>query len=76
MDDEGFVGIVARADEHLVPGAQAVGAGVSELTSSWALAIENGAVLAEIAGTIGAHPTRSEAIHETGLGALGRGLHF
>jgi dihydrolipoamide dehydrogenase len=57
-------------------GAQAVGAGVSELTSSLALAIEMGAVLEDIAGTIGAHPTRSEAIHEAALGALGCGLHF
>jgi dihydrolipoamide dehydrogenase len=76
MDDEGFVRIVARATDHLVLGAQAVGAGVSELTSSLALAIEMGAVLEDIAGTIGAHPTRSEAIHEAALGALGRGLHF
>ena len=68
--------IVARASDHLVPGAQAVGAGASELTSSLALAIEMGAVLEDIAGTIGAHPTRSEAIHEAALGALGRSLHF
>ena len=73
MDDEGFVRIVARAHDRL---AQAAGAGVSELTSSLALAIEMGAVLEDIAGTIGAHPTRSEAIHEAALGALGRGLHF
>jgi len=43
---------------------------------SLALAIERGAVLEDIAGTIGAHLTRSEAIHEAALGALGRGLHF
>jgi len=76
MDEEGFVRIVARASDHLVLGAQAVGAGVSELTSSLTLAVEMGAVLEDIAGTIGAHPTRSEAIHEAALGALGHGLHF
>jgi dihydrolipoamide dehydrogenase len=76
MDDEGFVRIVARVSDHRVLGAQAVGAGASELTSSLALAIEMGAVLEDIAGAIGAHPTRSEAIHEAALGALGRGLHF
>ena len=76
MDEEGFVRIVARASDHLVLGAQAVGAGVSELTSPLTLAIEMGAVLEDIAGTIGAHPTRSEAIHEAALGALGHGLHF
>ena len=67
MDDEGFVRIVPRASDRLVLGAQA---GVSELTSSLALAIERGAVLEDIAGTIGAHSTRSEAIHEAALGAL------
>jgi len=40
------------------------------LTSSLALAIERGAALEDIAGTIGAHSTRSEAIHEAALGAL------
>ncbi|MDN4999865.1 dihydrolipoyl dehydrogenase [Bradyrhizobium sp. GCM10027634] len=76
MDDEGFVRIVARSDDHLVIGGQAVGAGVSELTSSLALAIEMGAVLEDLARTIGAHPTRSEAIHEAAFGALGQGLHI
>ena len=75
MNEDGFVRIVARADDHLVLGGQAVGAGVSELTSSLALAIEMGAVLEDVAGTIGAHPTRSEALHEAAFGALGRGLH-
>jgi dihydrolipoamide dehydrogenase len=69
MDDEGFMRIVARASDRLVQGSQAVGAGVSELTSSLALAIEMGAVLEDIAGAIGAHPKRSEAIHEAALGA-------
>ena len=76
MDDEGFVRIVARTSDRLVLGAQAVEARVSELTSSLALAIEMGAVLEDISGTIGAHPTRSEAIHEAAPGALGCGLHF
>ena len=76
MDDEGFVRIVARTSDRLVLGAQAVEAQVSELTSSLALAIAMGAVREEIAGTIGAGPTRSEAIHEAASGAMGRGLHF
>jgi dihydrolipoamide dehydrogenase len=46
------------------------------LTSSLALAIERGAALEDIAGTIGTHPTRGEEIHEAALGALRRGLHF
>ena len=75
MDDAGFVRIVAQTDNHLVPGAQAVGNGISELTSSLALAVEMGAVLEDVAGTIEAHPTRGEAIQEAALGALGHALH-
>jgi hypothetical protein len=46
------------------------------LTSSLALAIEMGTVREDIAGTVGVRQARSEAIHETGPGALRRGLHF
>ena len=73
--DDGFVRIVARADNHLVLGIQAVGAGVSELSGAFALAIEMGARLEDIAGTIHAHPTESEAVHESALKALGHSLH-
>ena len=71
-----FARIVARTSDHLVLGAQPVGAGVSEFTLSLRLATKMGAVLEDIPGTVGAHPTRSEAIHEAVPGALGRGLHF
>ncbi|MEL7154169.1 MAG: FAD-dependent oxidoreductase, partial [Pseudomonadota bacterium] len=73
---DGFVRVVARADTGLVLGMQAVGAGVSELSSAFALAIENALQLADIAGTIQAHPTRSEALHEASLDALGHTLHI
>ena len=73
--EEGFVRVVARADNHLVLGIAAVGAGVSELSSSFALALEMGARLEDIAGTIHAHPTLGEAFHEASLRALGEALH-
>ena len=73
--EDGFVRIVARADNHLVLGIQAVGPGVSELSAAFALAIETGARLEDIAGTIHAHPTLSEALQESALKALGHGLH-
>jgi dihydrolipoamide dehydrogenase len=72
---DGFVRIVARADNHVVLGIQAVGAGVSELSAAFALAIEMGARLEDIAGTIHVHPTESEAFPEAALKALGRPLH-
>lgn len=74
-DEAGFVRIVARADNHLVLGIQAVGAGVSELSSAFAIAIEMGARLEDVAGTIEAHPTRGEAFQEAAFKALGHGLH-
>ena len=75
QDDEGFVRIVARKDNHLALGVQAVGAGVSELSSAFSLALEMGARLEDVAGTIHAHPTQGEAFHEAALKALGLPLH-
>ncbi len=74
--EQGFVRVVARADNHLVLGIQAVGAGASELSAAFSAALEMGARLEDIAGTIHAHPTQSEAFQEAALKALGRGLHF
>jgi dihydrolipoamide dehydrogenase len=76
QSEDGFVRVVARADTNLVLGLQAVGAGVSELSSAFSLALEMGARLEDIAGTIHAHPTRSEGLQEAALKALGHALHI
>jgi dihydrolipoamide dehydrogenase len=73
--EDGFLRVVARADNNLLLGVQAVGAGVSELAAAFALAIEMGARLEDVAGTIHAHPTHSESFHEAALRALGQPLH-
>lgn len=72
----GFVRVVARDDNHLVLGIQAVGKGVSELSAAFSLAMEMGACLEDIAGTIHAHPTQSEGFQEAALKALGHALHI
>ena len=74
--EDGFVRAVARADTNLVLGLQAVGAGISELSSAFSLALEMGARLEDIAATIHAHPTRSEGLQEAALKALGHALHI
>lgn len=74
--EDGFVQVVARKDTHMVLGVHAVGAGIAELSSEFALAIEMAARLEDIAATIHAHPTRSEAFQEAALGALGHALHL
>ncbi|MDX8479169.1 dihydrolipoyl dehydrogenase [Mesorhizobium sp. VK24D] len=74
--EDGFVRVVARADNHLVLGIQAVGQGVSELSAAFGLALEMGARLEDIAGTIHAHPTQGEGFQEAALKALGHALHI
>ncbi|MER8694983.1 dihydrolipoyl dehydrogenase [Mesorhizobium opportunistum] len=76
MGEDGFVRVVARADNHLVLGIQAVGQGVSELSAAFGLALEMGARLEDIAGTIHAHPTQGEGFQEAALKALGHALHI
>ena len=72
----GFVRVVARRDNHLIVGWQAVGAGVSELSTAFGQSLEMGACLEDIAGTIHAHPTLGEAVQEAALRALGHALHL
>ena len=72
---EGFVRVVARRDNHLIVGWQAVGHEVSELAAAFVQSIEMGARLEDIAGTIHAHPTLGEAVQEAALRALGHALH-
>jgi dihydrolipoamide dehydrogenase len=74
-DDGGFVRVVAREDDHRLIGLQAVGGHVSELSAEFALALEMGARLEDITGTIHVHPTLSEAVHEAALRALGHAIH-
>lgn len=72
---DGFVRVVARRDNHLIVGWQAVGRGVSELAAAFSQSLEMGARLEDVAGTIHAHPTLGEAVQEAALRALGRALH-
>ena len=72
---EGFVRVVARRDNHLILGWQAVGHAVSELAAAFAQSIEMGARLEDVAGTIHAHPTLGEAVQEAAMRALGHALH-
>lgn len=73
---DGFVRVVARRDNHLIVGWQAVGRGVSELSTAFSQSIEMGATLEDVAATIHAHPTLGEAVQEAALRALGHALHI
>ena len=73
---EGFVRVVARRDNHLIVGWQAVGSDVSELSAAFSQSIEMGARLEDVGHTIHAHPTLGEAVQEAALRALGHALHI
>jgi dihydrolipoamide dehydrogenase len=75
-DDGGFVRVIARKDDHRILGVQAVGQHVAELSNEFAVALEMGAVLEDIAGVIHVHPTLGEAFHEATLRALGHAIHI
>lgn len=71
----GFVKVLADPISHLLLGATLVGAHSSDTIGEVAFALEMGAKLEDIAGTIHAHPTYSEAILEACEDALGKCVH-
>lgn len=72
----GFVRVIARKSDHRLVAIHAVGDHVAELSGEFTHALEQGAVLEDIAGTIHAHPTLGEAFHEAALQGLGHALHL
>jgi dihydrolipoamide dehydrogenase len=75
-NEAGFVRVVARAGNHLLLGIQGVGAGIAELSAGFSFALEMGARLEDIAGTVHVHPTESEGVLEAALKALGHPIHI
>jgi dihydrolipoamide dehydrogenase len=75
-DDDGFVRVVARRDNHRILGIQAVGAHVSELSSAFVHAIEMASVVEDLVGTIQVHPTLGEALREAAMRAVGSSIHM
>jgi dihydrolipoamide dehydrogenase len=72
---EGYIEIVADRSDGTVVGVHMVGAGVAELAAEAALALEMAATVEDVALTIAPHPTLSEALAESAMGAAGRPLH-
>jgi dihydrolipoamide dehydrogenase len=57
-------------------GAHLIGAEVTEMIQGYAIAMTLEATEAELMATVFAHPTLSEAMHESVLDAYGRALHI
>ena len=72
----GFIRVTARESDHVILGVQAVGSHIAELHSEFVLALEMGALLEDVADTVHAHPTMSEAFHEGVLKTRGHAIHI
>lgn len=72
----GLVKILADANTDRVLGIHMIGPACSELIALGVMAMEFGASSEDIAMTMFAHPTLSEAFHEAALGAGGQPIHI
>ena len=73
---EGYLKLICEAKTDAVIGAEIVGADAASLIAECALAIEMGAVSADIALTIHAHPTFPEGIMEAAKAVHGEAIHI
>jgi dihydrolipoamide dehydrogenase len=74
-ETDGFVRIVGNAETGAVLGGQVVGAEAAELLGEIDVAMRADLTLKELAGTVHAHPTLSEAVMEAAAQALGKAIH-
>ena len=75
-EPEGLVKIVAAADTGEILGVHILGAEATELIAEFGLGKTLEATVEEVAHTIHAHPTLSEAVMEAALDALGQAIHL
>ena len=73
---EGFVKIVASAEDGRVLGGTIVGPSAPDLIAEIGLAVQSGLTVSEIAHTMHSHPTLSEAIGEAAMDAMGECVHL
>ena len=72
----GFVKFIADAETDELIGAHIIGPNASELIAEVVLAFEYRATAEDVALTIHAHPTLSEATREAALAVSGHALHI
>lgn len=75
-ETEGFVKIVADAKTDKVLGVHIIGPQATMLIPEAAMAIKLGAKAEDIASTIHAHPTLSEAVQEAAESIFGKAIHI
>ncbi len=75
-ETEGLVKIIADAETDRVLGVHIFSAQASELIAQAVLMMEMQATSEDMALTVFAHPTLSEAVHEAALSVHGRAIHI
>ena len=75
-ETEGFVKLIYGKEHGELLGAHIIGENATDLIAEMGLALEMELTTDDIHGTIHAHPTIAEAIHEATLDADGHALHF
>jgi dihydrolipoamide dehydrogenase len=75
-DSDGQVKMIACADTDRVLGCHVVGPSAADLVQQVVIAMEFGSSAEDLALTVFAHPTVSEAIHEAALAVDGHAIHI
>lgn len=75
-ETDGLVKILAHAETDRVLGVHVIGPRAGDVIAEAAVAIEFSASAEDIARSVHAHPTLSEAVKEAALDAGGRVIHF
>jgi dihydrolipoamide dehydrogenase len=72
---EGFVKVIVDKNTRIILGAQMVGAHMTDIIAQMAMAVEYRMLAFEVADTVFAHPTLSEALWEALESVLGGAIH-
>jgi dihydrolipoamide dehydrogenase len=75
-EPDGFAKLLYGKQHGELLGAHIIGDNATELIAEMGLALDQELTAEEIHGTIHAHPTMSEVIHEATLAAEGHAIHF
>jgi dihydrolipoamide dehydrogenase len=75
-DSTGLVKVISDAESDRILGVHIFGPNASELISEAVVAMEFAASAEDLARTIHAHPTLSEAVHEAALAVDNRAIHI
>ncbi|MGI6286658.1 dihydrolipoyl dehydrogenase [Neomoorella humiferrea] len=75
-ETEGMVKIIAEAESDRILGVFIMGPHATELIAEGALAVNKGITAGELAATIHAHPTLSEAVMEAAEAVHGMSIHI